>query len=106
VTMANSNLGLKVIRHQIASAIHLIIQVIRFSDGSRRITHVTECAGMEGDIITLQDMFVFERTGLTPEGNTRGQFRSTGIRPKIFDKLKAAGVELPLSILQGVVYVN
>ena len=82
VTMANSNLGLKVIRHQVASAIHLILQVIRFSDGTRRVTHITECTGMEGDIITLQDVFLFDKTGVTADGKTVGRFRATRNSPQ------------------------
>ncbi len=106
VGMANSNLGVKNIRHQISSAIHIIVQVSRLSDGTRRITHVTECLGMEGEIITLQDVFVFERTGLTQDGRVRGQFRPTGIRPKLCDKLRQIGLEFPPATFQTMVRVN
>jgi pilus assembly protein CpaF len=106
VGMANSNIGLKNTRQQIASAIHVIIQVSRMSDGTRRVTHITECLGMEGDIITLQDVFTFERTGVTPEGKVKGMFRPTGIRPKLCDKLRQVGIELPPAIFQTAVQVN
>jgi pilus assembly protein CpaF len=106
VTMANSNLGIKAIRQQIASAIHIIVQASRLSDGSRRVTYVTECTGMEGEIITLQDVFVFEQQGVLPDGKVSGRFRATGIRPKVYEKIKTAGVDLPLSILQTSVGVN
>jgi pilus assembly protein CpaF len=106
VTMANSNLGMKVIRHQIASAVNVVVQVARLSDGSRRVTHISEISGMEGEIITMQDIFVFDKIGVLPDGRVAGRFRSTGIRPKLFEKLQTAGIELPLSILQTNVPVN
>jgi pilus assembly protein CpaF len=106
VTMANSNLGLKVIRSQIAAAIHVIVQVARLSDGARRVTHITEVCGMETEIVSMQDMFVFDRLGVLPDGRISGRFRSTGIRPKLFEKLKTAGMELPPSVLQTSVAVN
>ena len=106
VTMANSNLGMKVIRHQIASAVNVVVQVARLSDGSRRVTHISEIGGMEGEIITMQDIFLFDKIGVLPDGRVSGRFRSTGIRPKLFEKLQTAGIELPLSILQTNVPVN
>jgi pilus assembly protein CpaF len=106
VTMANSNLGLRVIRHQIASAVNVVVQVARLSDGTRRVTHISEVNGMEGDIITMQDIFLFDKIGVLPDGRVSGRFRSTGIRPKLFEKLQTAGIELPLSVLQTNVLVN
>ena len=90
VGMANSNMGVRSMRQQISSAIDMFVQVSRFSDGTRRITHITECVGMEGDLITMQDIFVFEKTGLTETGRVTGRFRATGIRPKFYERLRAA----------------
>jgi pilus assembly protein CpaF len=106
VGMANANMGIRSIRQQIASAVNLFVQVSRFSDGSRRITHITEVVGMEQDIITLQDIFLFEKTGITESGKVTGRFRATGIRPKFYDRLKACGNALPPQKLQTVVDNN
>ena len=89
VGMANANMGIRSIRQQIASAVDLFVQIARFSDGTRRITHITEVVGMEQDIITLQDIFLFEKTGITEAGKVLGRFRATGIRPKFYERLKA-----------------
>jgi pilus assembly protein CpaF len=94
VSMANSNMQLVSIRQQIAAAVHLFVQASRFSDGSRRVTNVTEVTGMEGEVVTLQDIYVFEKRGLTPEGKVVGRFAATGIRPKFYEKLLAAGIRL------------
>ena len=93
--MANLNLPEKAIRKQIASAITLVVQVSRFSDGTRRLTHITEITGMENDIVTMQDVFLFEKQGVSPAGRALGTFTATGIRPKFADKLKASGIDLP-----------
>jgi pilus assembly protein CpaF len=93
--MANLNLPEKAIRKQIASAITLVLQVSRFSDGTRRLTHITEITGMENDIVTMQDVFLFEKQGVSPAGRALGTFTATGIRPKFADKLKASGIDLP-----------
>jgi len=106
VGMANSNMGIKSIRQQIASAVDLFIQTSRFSDGTRRITHITEVVGMEQDIITLQDIFLFEKTGLSEGGKVRGRFRATGIRPKFYERLKSCGIILPTQLFQTVVEIN
>ena len=106
VGMANSNMGIKSIRQQIASAVDLFVQTSRFSDGTRRITHITEVVGMEQDIITLQDIFLFEKTGLSEAGKVRGRFRATGIRPKFYDRLKSCGIILPTQLFQTVVEIN
>ncbi len=100
VGMANSTLGVRNVRQQMSSAINLLIQVARLSDGTRRITHVTECLGMEGDIITLQDIFLFEQTGVTAEGKVTGRFRATGIRPKTCERLARVGMETPPKMFQ------
>jgi len=106
VGMANSNMGIRSIRQQIASAVDLFIQTSRFSDGTRRITHITEVVGMEQDIITLQDIFLFEKTGLSEAGKVRGRFRATGIRPKFYERLKSCGIILPTQLFQTVVEIN
>lgn len=98
--MANLNLPEKAIRKQIASAITLVVQVARFNDGTRRITHITEITGMEDDVVSMQDVFVFEKQGVSPDGRTLGAFTATGIRPKFADKLKASGISLPASFFE------
>jgi len=95
VAMANLNLPERAIRHQIASAVNLIVQIARMSDGSRRVTHITEITGMEGDVISMQDIFLFDRLGMNSEGKVAGRFRATGIRPRVSERLVASGVQLP-----------
>ena len=95
----------KAIRAQIASAIHIIIQASRMSDGSRRITHISEVTGTSGDIVSMQDLFLFERQGLAGNGKVKGRFYATGIVPKFADKLKAAGIPLNLDSLDESVEV-
>jgi pilus assembly protein CpaF len=94
VSLANSNMQLVSIRQQISSAVNLLVQASRLSDGSRRVISITEVTGMEGEVITLQDIFVFEKRGLSPEGKVVGRFAATGIRPKFYEKLLAAGIRL------------
>ena len=98
--MANLNLPEKAIRKQIASAVSLIVQVARFSDGTRRVTHLTEITGMESEVISLQDLFGFEKQGVSDDGRTIGAFLSAGIRPKFAERLKAAGFELPANMFE------
>ncbi len=106
VGMANANMGVRSIRQQVSSAINLFIQISRFSDGTRKITYLTECVGMEGEQVTTQDIFVFERSGLTSDGRIAGRFRATGIRPKFYERMQAAGIRLPASALQSDVEVR
>ncbi len=106
VGMANSNMGVRAIRQQVASAVNVFVQTARFSDGTRRVTHVTEVVGMEGDTITLQDIFLFEKTGLTENGRVTGRFRATGIRPKFYDRLRSSGIVLPAALFQTVVEIS
>jgi pilus assembly protein CpaF len=106
VGMANANMGIRAIRAQIASAVDLFIQTSRFTDGTRRITHITEVVGMEQDIITLQDIFLFEKTGITESGRVLGRFRATGIRPKFYERLKTSGITLPAQMFQTVVDIG
>jgi pilus assembly protein CpaF len=106
VGMANANMGIRAIRQQLASAVDLFVQIARLSDGSRRITHLTECVGMEGDQVTTQDIFLFEKAGIGEKGQVRGRFKATGIRPKFYERLVAAGIQLPASIFQTVVEIR
>jgi len=98
ILMAGMDLPVRAIREQVASAIHLIIQIARLSDGSRKITHVTEVSGMEGQVVTLQDLFRFEQTGVDADGRVRGEFHTTGIRPKFTEKFQIAGIRLPADL--------
>ncbi len=93
--MAGMDLPLRAIREQISSAIDLIVHQARLRDGSRKITHLTEVLGMEGDVITLQDIYIFEQTGIDEKGTIIGRFRATGIRPKFLDKFEEAGIKAP-----------
>ncbi len=106
VSLANANMQLISIRQQIASAVHLLIQAARLSDGSRRVINISEVTGMEGEVVTLQDIFVFEKRGLSPEGKVLGRFAATGIRPKFYEKLLAAGIRLRPDLFDEVVEVN
>ncbi len=92
--MAGVDLPQRAIREQISSAVDLIIQISRLKDGSRKITNITETQGMEGDVIVMQDVFVFEQTGFV-DGKVQGRLRPTGIRPKFVEKFEAAGIRLP-----------
>jgi pilus assembly protein CpaF len=96
--MAGMDMPLKVIREQIASALELIVQQARLRDGSRRVTHITEVVGMEGDTVVLQDIFKFVEEGLDPNGKVIGSIRPTGLRPMFTPKLEAAGFKLPPEI--------
>jgi len=102
VAMANLNIPERAIRQQIASAINIIVQVSRMADGTRKVTGISEITGMEGDVITTQDIFVFERTGIGPGGKVLGRFRATGIRPKCNDRIAAAGMPLRADMFEHV----
>ncbi|TDI55299.1 MAG: CpaF family protein [Acidobacteria bacterium] len=105
VTMGNSNLGLKSIRQQVSAALDVVIQTSRLSDGTRKIMSITEVGGMEGDTITLQDLFVFEKRGLSAEGKVLGRFAATGIRPRFHERMLAHGITLPAELFESVVEV-
>jgi len=98
ISMAGLNLPEKGMRQQIASAINVVVQVGRLTDGTRKIVSISEISGMEGDVITMQEIFVFEREGIGSQGQVIGQFRATGIRPRFTERLKAYGIELPMSL--------
>jgi pilus assembly protein CpaF len=103
--MGDIRLPEKAIRLQIASAIHLIVQVARMSDGTRRITHISELTGAYSDVISMQDIFVFEKEGVGEGGKVKGRFRSTGIVPKFTERLKAAGIPIPHGLVDHSVEV-
>jgi pilus assembly protein CpaF len=102
ISMANLNLPDKAMRQQITSAVDVVIQSSRLSDGTRKIMSISEVVGMEGDVVTMQDIFVFERVGIGEKGKVLGRFRPTGIRPKFAERLKYAGIHLPASMFDTV----
>jgi pilus assembly protein CpaF len=101
VLMAGFDLPVAAIREQMASALHVIVQLARLSDGTRKVVNLTEVAGMEGPIITLQDIFVFRQTGIGPDGTVLGALHPTGLRPKFADKFLAFGIDLPEQVFGG-----
>jgi pilus assembly protein CpaF len=106
VSLANANMHLAAIRQQVASAVHLLVQAARLSDGVRRVTSITEVTGIESDVVTLQDIFVFEKRGVSPDGKVIGRFAATGILPKFNEKLLAAGIRLPVDLFDEIVSVG
>jgi pilus assembly protein CpaF len=100
VMMAGVELPEKAIKEQIAGAVHCFVQCSRLQDGSRKITYITEVQGMEGQTITLQDLFKFEQSGINSEGKVAGVFRGSGIVPKCMDHLRAHGENLPVEVFQ------
>jgi len=97
--MANLNLPEKAVRQQIASAVGIIVQVSRMSDGTRRITHLTEITGMDEDVVSMQDVFLFEKRGVGLNGKVLGRFHATGVMPRFAEKIKASGITISPSIL-------
>jgi pilus assembly protein CpaF len=95
IQMTGMRLSERAMRQQVASAIDLVLQVARLSDGTRRVTSISEITGMEGDTITMQEVFQYERTGINAQGEVIGRFRPTGIRPRFAERLKACGLQLP-----------
>ena len=93
-SMANLNIPERAVRHQIASAIHAVVQIARLSDGSRKVIAISEVTGVEGDVISMQDIFIFDRHGIDESGRVRGAFRASGIRPKFAERLATAGCRL------------
>jgi pilus assembly protein CpaF len=100
-SMANLNIPERAMRQQISSAIHAVIQIARLSDGTRKVMTISEVTGMEGDVICMQDIFVFERVGIDENGKVRGAFRASGIRPKFADRLATAGCRLHPAIFDS-----
>jgi pilus assembly protein CpaF len=106
IAMGATNLPERAMRQQISSAIQFVVQQTRLSDGSRKITSISEITGMEGDVITMQEIFVFEKMGITQDGKVVGRFRATGVRPKCCERLKASGIHLPADMFEGVTEVR
>ncbi len=102
VAMSDVSLPDKAMRQQIASAINIIVQQARMADGTRRVTSISEITGMEGDVITMQEIFKFERTHVDEEGRVRGRFMATGVRPQCCTKLQAAGIPIDAAMFEGV----
>jgi len=100
-SMANLNIPERAVRHQIASAIHAVVQIARLSDGARKVIAVCEVTGVEGEVISMQDIFLFERTGIDEGGKVRGIFRATGIRPKFADRLATGGCRLRPALFES-----
>lgn len=98
--MADISLPDRAIRQQIASAVSVILQIARLSDGTRRVTHISEVTGVADEMVTMQDIFVFERLGIGPGNRVLGRFRATGVRPKFADQLKASGIQLPPNMFE------
>src|SRR5215510_7962244 len=102
VAMAGFDLPSKALRHYISSALNVIIQLSRLSDGSRKVVSVQEVSGMEGDVVTMQEIFKFEQTGLDQNGKVKGRFRATGIRPKFAEKFQAMGIQIPHELFDAI----
>src|SRR4029453_88623 len=102
IAMGATNLPERAMRQQISSAIQIVVQQTRLSDGSRKGTSVSEITGREGNIITMQEIFLFEKIGVSQDGKVLGRFRATGVRPKCGERLKASGIHLPAKMFEGV----
>jgi pilus assembly protein CpaF len=106
VAMGNLNLPEKTVRQQIASAITIVVQISRMSDGSRKVMSISEITGMEENIISMQDIFTFNKKGIGPDGKVIGVFQPTHIRPRFLDRLQIAGINLPQSVFEQTMEVN
>ncbi len=102
VAMANLNIPERAVRQQIVSAVQLVVHVSRMADGTRKVGSITEITGMEGDMISMQDIFLFDRTGISAEGRVCGRFRASGIRPRCSERLATAGHKLPMDMFEHV----
>ena len=106
VMMADLEIPSRVILQQLSSAIRIVVQLSRLQDGTRKILSVAEVLGVENDAVKLQEIFTFERIGVTDSGKVQGRFKATGIMPKILERLRVSGVNLPLNIFEENVPVN
>ncbi len=106
IAMGATNLPERAMRQQIASAIQLVVQQTRLSDGTRKVTSIAEITGMEGEVITMQEIFAFEKLGVTPDGKVIGRFRATGVRPKCCERLRTSGVHLSADMFEGTTEVR
>ena len=106
VAMTSMNLPERSVRQQIASAITIIVQATRLSDGTRKVTSITEITGMEENVITTQEIFRFDKRGIGPDGRVVGAFEPSRIRPRFLDRLRVAGIVLPMSLFERETPVN
>jgi pilus assembly protein CpaF len=106
VLMADLEIPSRVILQQLASAIKMVVQVTRLQDGTRKIVSIAEVLGVKEDRVDLQDIFIFDRTGVTDAGKVQGRFRSTGVTPRILEKLRIAGIQLSPTVFDEVLEVN
>jgi pilus assembly protein CpaF len=106
IAMGATNIPERAMRQQLASAIQLVVQQTRLSDGSRKVTSISEITGMEGEVITMQEIFAFEKMGVTQDGKVIGRFKATGVRPKCCERLRASGIHLPADMFEGVTEVR
>jgi pilus assembly protein CpaF len=106
IAMANLNIPDRAVRQQVASAVNLVIQVTRLTDGTRRVTSIAEITGMEQDVIAMQEIFTFEQSGINEQGKVVGRFRATGVRPKCADRIAASGRPLPMDMFAHMHAVN
>ncbi|RZK32479.1 MAG: CpaF family protein, partial [Hymenobacter sp.] len=101
VLMAGMELPARAIREQVANALDIVIQQARLSDGTRRITHIAELTGMEGEVISMHNLFTFEQQGVGSDGRIQGRFRATGVIPKFYEGLRAMGIKVNLAIFRN-----
>jgi pilus assembly protein CpaF len=101
VSMANLNIPERAVRHQIASAIHAVVQIARLSDGTRKVVAISEITGLQDELITMQDIFTFERRAIDETGKVRGTFKATGIRPQFADRLATGGARLRPAVVES-----
>ena len=106
LAMANTNLPEHSMRQQMTSAIQIVVQQARMSDGTRKVTSISEITGMEGNVVSMQEIFMFEKVGISEDGTVIGRFRATGVRPKCAERLLAAGIHLPTDMFEGVTEVR
>jgi len=106
IAMGATSMPEKALRQQIAAAIQIVVQQSRMSDGTRKVTSVSEITGMEGEVITMQEIYAFEKVGVTQEGKVVGRFRATGVRPKVCERLRACGITLPATMFEGVMEIR
>jgi pilus assembly protein CpaF len=100
ILFAGTNLPTRAMREQISSAIDVVVQVTRMADGSRRVLSIAEVTGMEGEVLTMQEIFRFKRRGVDTDGAVVGDFGPTGLRPQFVDRLKVAGIDVPRSLFE------
>lgn len=106
IAMGATNLPERAMRQQISSALQVVVQQTRMSDGTRKVTSISEITGMEGGTITMQEIFLFDKLGVTQDGKVIGRFRATGVRPKVCERLKASGIHLAADMFDGVMEIR